>query len=130
MSSELTATMLGMGDARHKRKYPEGERIQMTDRWKQRVRDRLAENKMNDVYPRDQVELAEAVGAADKSAITKMLKATASKLVPKVCRVLQIQLPMQERKEPDELDKILDGMDAEKRQKVAQIIRLANLDNP
>jgi hypothetical protein len=127
MSSGLTATVISMGDSRHKRKYPEGKREQMTTQWKQRVRDRLAENKRNDVYPRDQVELAEAVKAADKSAITKMLQADASKLVPAVCQVLQIPMPMQERREPDELDLVLEGKDAEQRARIAQIIKLSGL---
>lgn len=117
----------GMGDARHKRKYPKGTREQMTRRWKDRVLERLAENKRNDVYPRNQVELAEAVGAAEKSAITKMLKATSSKLVPEVCRVLQIPMPMQERREPDALDELLEDKTAEQRARIAELIRIAGL---
>jgi polyphosphate kinase 2 (PPK2 family) len=116
-----------MGDARHKRKYMDGERVQMTKRWKEKVKERLAENKRNNIYPRDQVELAEAVDAADKSAITKMLKATASKLVPRVCQVLQISVPMQERKEPDVLDRLLDGADDRKRIEIASLIRASKL---
>jgi hypothetical protein len=127
MSSGLTASITPMGDTRHKRKYVNGEREQMTAQWKQRVRDRLVENKRNDVYPRDQVELADAVGAADKSAITKMLRAKASKLVPAVCRVLQIPAPMQERREPDKLDEIIEGRSPEWRARVAEIIKLAGL---
>jgi ABC-type branched-subunit amino acid transport system ATPase component len=114
-----------MGDSRHKRRYKPGEttdRMQMTDTWKQRVRDRLKENERNDVYPRNQVELADAVGASDKSAITKMLKASASKLVPEICRVLQITTPMQERREPDALDRVIDGMDQATRDAFAEVI--------
>jgi len=123
----MTASLQLMGDARHKRKYPDGDRIQMTDRWKQRVRDRLAENKRNNVEPRDQVELADAVGAADKSAITKMFKAKASKLVPDVCRVLQIPVPMQERREPDALDELIEKMDADQRSRAVEVLRLLRL---
>jgi hypothetical protein len=114
-----------MGDTRHKRKYPEGERKQMTPAWKQRVRDRLAENKRNNIYPRDQVELAAAIGAADKSAVTKMLQATASKYVPIVCRVLQIGTPLQERKEPDALDEFVEGLAQEKRVAALELLRIA-----
>lgn len=124
MSTWLTPTIGDMGDARHKRKYVDGERIQMTPKWKQRVRDRLAENKRHNVEPRDQVELAASVGARDKSAITKMFKASASKLVPAICRVLQIPMPMQERKDGDDLDQFVDDLSPEKRERALQILRL------
>lgn len=106
MSPVSTRTIAHMGNARHKRKYPEGRRVQMTDAWKQRVRDRLSDNKRNGIKPLDQVQLAAAVGAADKSAISVMLKpdTTASKLVDRVCEVLQIAAPLEERKERDQLD--------------------------
>lgn len=116
-----------MGDSRHKRKYVGGQREQMTNAWKQRVRDRLAENKARHIYPRDQVELAEAVGASDKSAITKMFKATSSKLVPKVCMVLSIPLPMQEHKEPDDLEAMTSALSKEQRDALAQAIRAFRL---
>lgn len=122
MSTEGASKISPMSDSRHKRTYFKGDRIQMTPRWKQRVKERLAENKRNGVFPRDQVELADAVGAADKSAITKMLKAKSSKLVPDVCRVLQIQMPMQERYEPDVLDELLDGKSKEWREWAADLL--------
>lgn len=127
MSPTVTGTMRVMGDSRHKRAYPKGDREQMTSAWKERVKERLAENLRSDVFPRNQVELAKAVGAADKSAITKMLKAKASKLVPIVCRVLQIPLPMQERTQRDELDAILENRTAEQRAQIALLIKVSGL---
>lgn len=69
----------------------------MTDDWKSAVRRRLGENQAASppVYPRDQTELAIAIGV-HKTAITKMFKAHASKLVEPVCRVLRLDPPMQE----------------------------------
>jgi hypothetical protein len=123
ISTELTSIIDFMADARHKRKRAEGERIQMTPRWKQRVRDRLAENKRNGVEPWDQVQLAAAVGAKDKSGITKMWKATGSTFVPEICRVLQIPPPMHERKEPDDLDVYLDGKTPDQRDRIAKALK-------
>jgi hypothetical protein len=127
MSTYVEASMISMGDARHKRRYFKGDRIQMTKHWKDKVLERLAQNKLRGIHPLNQLELAVAVGAAEKSAITKMLKAKSSKLVPDVCRVLQISAPMQERREPDALDEMLEGKTDEQRVKIAAMIRLANL---
>jgi hypothetical protein len=124
MSTWLIASIRAMGDARHKGKYSKGKRIQMTDAWKQRVRDRLLENKRNDVAPRNQVELAEMIGAKDKSAITKMFAATSSKLVEPICALLQIPLPMKEQKEPDELELFIADLPEAKRTKALATLRL------
>ena len=125
--------MRHMGNARHKRKYPEGQRIQMTPAWKQRVRDRLSENKRNGIEPMDQVQLAAAIGGVDKSAVTKMLnpKTTSSKLVPEVCRVLQIAAPLDERKERDALDEETALLvDQQTRDAMAALLREIRTKNP
>jgi hypothetical protein len=127
MSTKTPPTMPDVGDRLHKKRYPEGERIQMTPAWKQLVRDRLAENKENDVYPRNQVELAEAVGASEKSAITKMFKASGSKFVPKVCEVLGIDMPMRETKKTDRLDETLKGRTQEQRDAIDKLIKASGL---
>jgi len=124
MSTRLTGKIHPMGNARHKRKYSEGQRLQMTPAWKQRVRDRLAENKRNNIAPRNQVELAEMIDAADKSAVTKMWKATGSKLVEPICALLQIALPMDEHVDGDDLDQFVADLPAEKRTRALAALRL------
>lgn len=114
-----------MGDARHKRKYPPGKREQMTARWKQQVRDRLAENSENDIYPRNQSELADAIGV-HKTAITTMFRAQASKLVNEICRILKIGPPMAERV-GDDLDDFIQKLSDEKRERALAILKLAGL---
>jgi hypothetical protein len=124
-STPAQSTVAEMGDERHKAKHPEGPRIEMTPAWKQRVRDRLKENKAKGIYPRNQVELAEAVGASDKSGITKMFKADGSVFVPDVCRVLNLPMPMQEYQEDDELDELTKSFNKEDRERALQILRIA-----
>ncbi len=81
-----------MGDPRHKRPYPEGDRTEMTPEWKQLVKDTLAANKLAGAGIQDQAELADAIGVT-KSAITKMFKAHASKLVRPISVALCIPMP-------------------------------------
>ena len=113
-----------MGDARHKNKRDHGDRREMTPEWKQIVRDRLVGNRQTGTYPRNQVELAEAVGASDKSAITKMFAATSSAFVPAVCRVLKIPLPLENRIAPDEIERFVAKLAGEERQRANAALRL------
>lgn len=82
--------------------YPEGPRRQMTDPWKQRVKDALAANKRSGTYPRNQSDLVKAIGELrgtlppDRTAITKMWKAESSALVDDICAVLKIDPPLVE----------------------------------
>lgn len=78
-----------MGDARHKRRYPRGPRVEMTPQWKALVRAKLRGDNGWSAQ-----KLADAVGV-HKSAIGKMLKPeqTASAIVVQVSRALEIPTP-------------------------------------
>ncbi len=85
-----------MSRARHLRPFPKGQRWQMTESWKDQVRAQLQERGVGQDW------LAQQVGAAGRGTISKLLKRTAegapaqvgSSLVPRICEVLGIPLPM------------------------------------
>lgn len=106
-----------MADARHKRKYPPGERKQMTPAWKKAVIDRLEELKM------DKAELARLIGA-DKSIMTKLLTTQhASALVPSICAVLKLDPPMQAiALEKSDEDRVIESLSAEEKRLVANFV--------
>jgi hypothetical protein len=117
-----------MGDSRHKRRYPQGPRREMNKPWKDSVLQKLADNKKNGVYPSNQSELAEAVGAllgatVHKTAITKMFQAQASKLVDPICAVLGIPHPTTEHR-GDELQELVSQLSGSKRAKALAILKL------
>ena len=111
-----------MADPRHKRKYPDGPRQQMTEDWKVRVKSRLAENKATNAFPVDQSELATAIGV-HKTAITKMFQAQSSALVEDVCRVLSIDPPLVAAAPDEPVIALVRGLSDEQKVDVLDFIR-------
>ncbi len=106
-----------VADERHKRKYPEAPRRQMTDVWKQLVRSELKRQGI------DQVTAAGHLGV-HKTAMTKMFQAESSALVDGLCELLRIPPPMQEvAPDRDELEGEVRGLSHDERAKVLKFIR-------
>lgn len=105
-----------MGDRRHKRSYPEGKRLQMTDDWKRSVVEAMRARGIT------ASDLARHINA-DKSAITRMLgDQQASKLVTPICAYLEIAPPMRPTRSKDDLDDEVETLsDQERRQTLAFI---------
>ncbi len=88
-----------MGDARHKGSYREGNKLQGTKTWAERVDAKLAENEKANVSPRNRAELARAV-SWDKSGLKVFLeklkagKTASSVYVEPICAALEIDLPL------------------------------------
>lgn len=87
MSPKSRVTRVRMAPERHKGPYPKGTRSQMTPEWKTAVKDALKRKEW------DQVDLSKAL-KVHKTAITKMFQAQSSKLVERICTILEIDPPM------------------------------------
>jgi transcriptional regulator with XRE-family HTH domain len=90
--------MLTVGDQRHKRPHPKGQRFQMIDEWKAGViaeLDRRDEGSDPAWHGRARTELARRLGRS-KSTVTKMLqgKQTVSALVPMISKILNVPPPV------------------------------------
>jgi hypothetical protein len=115
--------MPDVNKSRHKRKHPEWPEKEMTDLWKQGLRDLLAENKRTDVKPRNWTELAAMLpGKIHKSSLNKMMKASKSQFVQPVCDALNIPLPMQATKPLDSLEDKVSKLSAEQRAAVEALV--------
>ncbi len=121
MSPKSRVTRVRMAPERHKGPYPKGTRSQMTPEWKQAVRDALKKKGW------DQVDLAEAIKPkVHKTAITKMFQAQSSKLVDKICVLLEIDPPMIATPAPVKPDAFMDlaaQVPEENRAIVSEILR-------
>ncbi len=119
--------MLHMGDQRHKRAHPKGQRDQMTAAWKAAVIAELERRHADAAdpawYGRSQTELARRLGRS-KSAVGKLLKAdqTASALVKPISDILGVQLPVLGT--DDEIAELVAKMDPKKRPLAVELLRL------
>ena len=105
-----------------KRRYPRGDAREMTPEWKAKVREKLEGRGAA-------AELARQLGV-DKSLIGRMLseRQQTSKLVDRICELLQIEPPLQpvtDGDKHDELDELVEGLTEEQRHRALQILRAA-----
>lgn len=85
-----------MSRARHLKPFPKGRRLEMTEKWKDDVRAALGARGVGQDW------LAQQVGAAGRGTISKLLKRnldgqpvqSVSALVPRICEVLGLDLPL------------------------------------
>lgn len=122
MSTKRRHILYDVTSPGQKRKYPPGKRVQMTEAWKKRVAERMHQLGI------DKAELARRLGV-DKSGLGKLLTtATSSKLVPQICELLDLPLPMQEIDgPPSEIDELIKNMPAENKPRALAILRAAGL---
>jgi hypothetical protein len=109
-----------VGDARHKKPYPQGKKKQATPSWKRRVRERMMQLEISDA------ELARRLGA-DKAGLGRFLNTeqTSSKWVDAICAELGIPEPMIELVPDDEFQKFIAGLNPVEKRKALDILRIA-----
>ena len=106
--------------------YPPERKRPLSDEWKQRVRDRLAE------MGRDHRWLEAQIGAS-RGMVTKMLRPSqnTSALVDRVCEALEIAPPMSEVRSEDEqeLVTLYRSMSPEQRRQILGLLKLGREPN-
>lgn len=105
-----------MPNARRPKKYPDGEGLPVTRKWKEKVQSILDANKDAGRSPGSMAELARMINV-DKSGLSKMLqrpKMEKTKYAPPIIKLLGVEPAMIETPDvpQDELDRIVDKIRA------------------
>lgn len=116
-----------MASPRHHKPYPKGDRDQMTDEWKEKVRAALRLRGVGEQWLADQI--AKRRGRVMKrDTVNKLLrKQKTSSLVPDICSILGLQPPMVATPD-DESGRALERIMAASPEKRAAILLLLEDD--
>lgn len=119
-STEKPAEKGAEKGAKKRRKYLEGNLREMTAAWKKAVIQRIDERGWT------HAKLADALGC-NRSLVAKMLAddQNSSRLVDRVCLILQIPEPLTAAKAKDSLDEFISHLSEDERQKALDVLQKA-----
>jgi ribosome-binding protein aMBF1 (putative translation factor) len=116
--TEKTEKTVEKAPEKKTRKYLDGNLREMTPAWKQLVQAKIDERRWSNA------RLADALGC-NRTLVAKMLaeKQHSSRLVDRVCLILQIEEPLTASRAKDKLDEFCSGLDDDQRIKALDILR-------